>query len=124
LGITDDIDFPGFQLNVFAYMAKASLFVLSSRFEAFANTLVQAMACGTPVVSTDCPNGPRAILDDGKYGRLVPVGDWQMLAKAMVATLDNPTNPEFLIARGGEFSAESSIDQYMQLISEVNQHCN
>jgi len=71
---------PGFVSNPYKYMGKANVFVLSSIYEGFANVLVEALACGIPVVSTDCESGPREILDNGKYGKLVPVGDaekWQ-----------------------------------------------
>ena len=70
LGVAERIDLPGFQVNPFAYMSKARLMVHSSKYEGFPNVLVQAMACGTPVVSTDCDHGPREILEDGKWGRL------------------------------------------------------
>ena len=77
LGVSQKVDFPGFKVNPFAYMSRANLLVLSSRYEGFPNVLVQAMACGTPVVSTDCRSGPSEILEDCKWGQLVPVGDWQ-----------------------------------------------
>ena len=75
LGVTDDIALPGFVENPFAYMARASVFVLSSAWEGFGNVIAEALACGCPVVSTDCPSGPAEILEHGKYGPLVPVGD-------------------------------------------------
>ena len=73
--MADDVDLPGFVANPFAYMARASAFVLSSAFEGLPGALIQAMACGCPVVSTDCPSGPAEILDGGRFGALVPVGD-------------------------------------------------
>ncbi len=118
LGIADVVDLPGFHLNPFAYMAKASLFALSSVHEGFPNVLVQAMACGTPVVSTDCPHGPREILEDGKWGRLVPVGDWQSLAEAVLRTLGSPLSSDLLIVRAEAYSARASIDQFMELVSK------
>ena len=73
--LTDLIKFAGFIDNPYAYMAKADLFVLTSKWEGLANVLIEALACGCPVISTDCPGGPREILKDGEYGELVPVGN-------------------------------------------------
>ena len=84
LGIAEHVDLPGFRVNPFAYMSKARLMVHSSKYEGFPNVLVQAMACGTPVVSTDCDHGPREILEGGKWGRLVPVGDAEAMAEAIM----------------------------------------
>ena len=87
LGLERDVSLPGFVMNPFAYMTRASLFVLSSRWEGLPTVLIEALCCGTPVVSTDCPSGPREILRDGQYGHLVPVGDAEALAGAIEATL-------------------------------------
>ena len=94
LGIADDVAFLGFVDNPYAWMRQASLFVLSSAWEGFGNVLAEAMACGTPVVSTDCPNGPAEILENGTWGQLVPVGDAQALARAISETLDDDTHPD------------------------------
>lgn len=115
LGIEKDIDFPGFQLNPFAYMSKAQVFVLSSVWEGLPNALIQAMACGTPVVSTDCPSGPGEILDGG-LGRLVPVGNPEALADGILETLDNPVNREHLMHRAEAFNADVSISQYFGVV--------
>ena len=117
LGLSQHFDMPGFHLNPFAYMSKAKVFVLSSRYEGFANVLPEAMASGTPVVSTDCRSGPREILEDGKWGRLVPVGDWHAMAEAILDTLDNPIPSDHLISRASAFSAEASIDRYMEILT-------
>ncbi len=117
LGIAHAVDLPGFYLNPFAYMAKAQVFVLASLYEGFPNVLVQAMACGTPVVSTDCPSGPKEILEDGRYGCLVPVEDSYSLARAITETLDNPLKPDLLITRAKVYSAQASIDQYIKIIT-------
>jgi len=88
LGLTDDVRMPGFVGNPFAYMNKSAVFVLSSRWEGLPTVLIEALACGTPVVSTDCPSGPREILDGGRWGKLVPVDNAAALADAISSTLD------------------------------------
>ena len=117
LEIEHVVDFPGFHINPLAYMSKADVFVQSSAREGFVNVLVQAMACGTPVVSTDCPSSPSEILEGGKWGRLVPVNDPRSLAKAVLETLDNPVAPDLLIARANAYAAEASIDRYMDIMT-------
>lgn len=118
LGVAGDIDMPGFVDNPFAYLSKAGVFVLSSACEGFGNVLVEALLCGCPVVSTDCPGGPAEILENGKYGELVPVGDKCGLADAICRALDSPLNREFLRARGSEFSVEIAVDKYRRLLLE------
>ena len=113
LGLTRDVDMPGFAPNPFAYMARANLLALSSEWEGFAIVLTEALACGTPVVSTDCPSGPREILADGKFGRLVPVGDADALANAMEQTLDSPSSRDLLLGRAQDFSVERVADAYL-----------
>ena len=117
LGIEDRFDLPGFDVNPFRYMARASVFVLSSRYEGFPNVLAQAMACGTPVVSTDCRSGPREMLEDGRWGRLVPVGDWRAMAGAIEATLDDPMAAEALRERASVYSVEASVERYWRVVS-------
>ena len=113
------VDFPGFHVNPLPYMTRAGVFVLPSTYEGFPNALVQAMACGTPVVSTDCPSGPGEILEDGRWGRLVPVNDPGSLAAAIRETLDDPIRPDLLIARANAYSAEAAIDRYMEIVARV-----
>ena len=119
LRIADKVDLPGFQRNPFAWMARARVFVMSSLFEGAPNALVQAMACGTAVVSTDCPGGTREILGDGAWGALTPVGDHPALAAAISEALDNPMAADELIGRASDFSAESSINGYEDAITAV-----
>lgn len=119
LGIADRVDLPGFQRNPFAWMARARVFVLSSVVEGAPNVLVQAMACGTTVVSTDCPGGAREILGDGAWGALTPVGDHMALAAAISDAMDHPMSPAKLIGRASDFSAESSISAYADVIAGV-----
>lgn len=116
LGVVDDVALPGFVDNPPAYMARAAVFVLSSTWEGLPGVLIQALACGCPVVSTDCQSGPAEILASGEYGSLVPVGDDAALADAIVATLDGPTNRERLAQRGALFSADRSVEQHLQIL--------
>lgn len=111
LGVLDDIDLPGFAENPFSEMRAADLFVLSSRYEGLPGVLIQAMACGTPVVSTDCPSGPAEILESGKWGRLVPTGDAAALADAMRQALDEPQSPD-VRQRSQAFSQEVIVARY------------
>ena len=107
---------PGFVANPFAYMARAAVFALSSINEGLPGVLIQAMACGCPVVSTDCPSGPAEILAGGRYGRLVPPGDDAALAAAILATLDAPPAAMSLRARAGFFSVERAVAQYERVM--------
>lgn len=90
LDIVADVSLPGFVSNPYACLARAQLFVLSSRWEGSPNVLTEALALGIPVVATDCPSGPREILRDGYYGKLVPMNDDVALARAIEETLDRP----------------------------------
>ena len=119
LGVTADVALPGFVINPFPYMKRAAVLVLSSVYEGLPGVLIEAMACGCPVVSTDCPSGPAEILDRGAYGKLVPVGDATALADAIVATLDTPPDRDRLRTRAALFSEDDKIDQYLQVLQEA-----
>lgn len=93
LDLEAHVSLPGFVENPYAYLRQANLFVLSSRWEGLPTVLIEAMYCGTPVVSTDCPSGPREILADGRYGELVPMGDIASLTTAMQAGLAGAVPP-------------------------------
>ena len=116
LGVLDDVIFVGFQANPWPHYASADLFALSSDYEGYPLVLVEAMLSGLPVVSTDCESGPREILDGGKFGRLVPVGDEQALADAMQAELDHPTAAKALVKRAERLSGRSTADRYLELL--------
>ncbi len=116
LGIADRVDLHGYAANPHPYFARASLVALSSRWEGFGNVLVEAMAAGTPVVSTDCPGGPHEILDEGRFGRLVPVGDARALAAAILDTLDDPPSAESLVERAKDFSIEKITSSYVEVL--------
>lgn len=117
LGVERDVALLGFVKNPFAFMARSSAFVLSSAWEGLANVVIEAMACGCPVVSTDCPSGPAEILERGRYGPLVRVGDDAALARAIERTLDTPTPPDRLRARAADFSVDRSADEYLRVLS-------
>ena len=115
LDIEDAVELPGFVDNPFVYMKHAAVFILSSRWEGFGNVLIEAMACGTPVISADCPSGPAEILENGKWGRLVPVGDVEALARAMELTLDD-LNPPDVCMRAHDFKSEKAAGRYLRLL--------
>jgi glycosyltransferase involved in cell wall biosynthesis len=119
LGIAADVRLPGFVENPLAYMRRAAVFALSSIYEGFGNVVVEALACGCPVVSTDCPGGPAEILEQGRFGRLVPIGDAAALGAALLATITAPRDSEALVARARDFSAEAIADRYLDVLSRV-----
>ncbi len=119
LGLQEKVSLPGWTSNPYAFMSRASVFVLSSRYEGLGNVLIEAMACGCPCVSTNCPSGPAEILDDGRFGPLVPVGDDSAPAAAMERVLDSPPDRNTLLARAQEFSLDASINQYEHLILDL-----
>lgn len=123
LGVARDVSFPGYAANPYAWMSRASVLVLSSRWEGLPGVLIEAMACGCPVVSTDCPSGPSEILDHGTYGPLVPVGDADLLASAICKALDEPVDSGVLRTRAGFFSTDKAIDRYLEVLREDSGSC-
>jgi len=113
----DEVQMPGFVDNPYAYLARCALFVLSSRREGLPGSLIEAMACGAPVVSTDCPSGPVEILEKGRWGPLVSVGDEQGLAEAMAAMLDTPRGllPD-VRQRAKDFEQERAVEAYLNIL--------
>ena len=123
LGVAADLCLTGFVANPYAYMARARVFALSSAWEGFGNVLVEALACGCPVVSTDCPFGPAEILDGGRYGRLVPVGAFEAMADAMAELMASPPDPDLLRQRSSHFTVRRSVDGYLAaLFGEEPRH--
>lgn len=116
LGLAGRAALPGFADNPFSYMARADTFVLSSRFEGLPGALIQAMACGCKVVSTDCPSGPAEILRGGELAPLVPVGDVPALAAAISASLKRPAAPPALAARAHDFSEAHTLPGYLEVL--------
>lgn len=118
LGIGDDVSLPGFVANPYPSMAAADVFVLSSRWEGSPGVLIEAMSCGTPVIATDCPSGPRQILDGGRYGRLVRQSDPAALADALVDALDGhiPAPPR---ESWEPYEQHSSVEAYLDLLARA-----
>ena len=116
LGLTGQVDLPGYQPNPYTFLARASLFVLSSAWEGSPNILTEALALGVPVVSTDCPSGPSEILDGGRFGALVPVGNAEALGAAMATTLDGPLPPDTLRSAVSEYEQARSARRYLEVL--------
>ena len=119
LGIQDDIYLPGFVANPFPYMARSSVLVLSSEYEGLPGVLIQAMACGCPVISTDCPGGSAEILENGRLGALVQVRDDEAMAQAIASELDSPTPRGLLLNRAEDFSVEAAASTYLALLDKT-----
>ena len=116
-GLEARVDMPGHVADVLPYMARADLFVMSSRWEGFPLALVEALGSGVPVVSTHCPGGPGDILEGGRLGGLVSPGDPEALARAMAAALDAPGDPTVRMAAAQRYSAARAAARYLALAS-------
>jgi glycosyltransferase involved in cell wall biosynthesis len=114
LAVDDAVSMPGFVANPYAYMARSALFVLSSDWEGSPNVLTEALAVGTPVVSTDCPSGPREILQEGRFGALVPVGNEYALSAAMLKTLAAPGERCWLQQAVQDYTLAGSSAAYLR----------
>lgn len=118
LGVAGDVSLPGFCANPYPAMSAADVFALSSRWEGSPGALIEAISCGTPAVATDCPSGPRQILDGGRYGALVPVGDAAAMAAALVAALEGrvprPPRESWL-----PYEQERVVTSYLEVLLQV-----
>ena len=121
LGIAADVRLIGFQSNPLPYIRRAAALVLSSRYEGLGNVLIEALGCGTPVISTDCPFGPSEILQHGRFGRLVPVADPAALADAMAEPHRRLWPAMILMARAGDFTAAAAAGRYMTLFRSLSE---
>jgi glycosyltransferase involved in cell wall biosynthesis len=121
LDIKDSVHFLGFKENPFKYIARADIFVLSSLWEGLPTALIEAMACGTPVVSTDCPSGPKEILENGKHGKLVKTENVGSLADGIVDLLkDKDLQEKYKEAgrrRAQDFSVDKIIKEYEEFLN-------
>jgi glycosyltransferase involved in cell wall biosynthesis len=118
LHIREFVDLPGYVSNPYSYLKSADLFVLSSITEGLPTVLIEALYCGVPVVSTDCPSGPSEILKDGEYGRLVPVKEENLMAEAIIESLDDKVDQNNLRKRALDFTLEVAVKKYRMLIEE------
>jgi glycosyltransferase involved in cell wall biosynthesis len=122
LGLTEKVSLLGFQKNPYPFLSKAGVFVLSSRYEGLPMVILEAMACGIPVISMDCKSGPREILQDGRCGTLIPVGDEVALSEGILKLLKDGALQEKLSKLGKErakdFSVDKIIKQYESVIYE------
>lgn len=119
LDVHADVAMPGFVDNPFKYMSRAAVLVQSSEYEGLPGVLIQALACGCPVVSTNCPGGAAEILENGQYGALVPVGDDQSLARAIETALDDPPRKAMLLERAEQFSVDAATSTYLGLLDTL-----
>jgi glycosyltransferase involved in cell wall biosynthesis len=124
LDLTHAVDFPGFRGNALPFFRAADAFLLSSRCEGFGNVIVEALGCGTPVISTDCKYGPAEILDRGRYGVLVEAGNPAAMAEAMdqVATLREQFPSDLLRRRAAEFNYATCASRYMAMFEALAPH--
>jgi len=111
-----DVLLAGVLVDPFPWLARASVFVSSSRWEGLPNALLEALACGTPVVATDCNYGPREILEHGRFGTLVPVGDVDQMARAIVETINNPPNEKMFEHALSRFQPEKIAREYLEVL--------
>lgn len=114
LNLEENVAFLGFQSNPFAWMKSSTIFALSSRWEGLPGVLLEALVCCAQIVSTDCPTGPNEILESGRWGKLVPVGDPEAMARALISAMDD-TPPIDSRSRADEFGLSVSVDRYEQL---------
>lgn len=120
LGLDEVVSMPGRQPTIAPWMARADLYVLSSRREGLPTVLIESLASGLPVVSTRCPSGPEEILENGRHGTLMDVGDVEALAQAILAQLREPASAEQreqLRRRAAEFSLDRALDRYLEVLS-------
>ncbi len=114
LGVADGVALPGFEPNPYPYMAHAAVFAFTSLWEGLGFVIIEALAVGTPVVATDCPSGPREILQDGRYGELAPVGDVAAIAAGIEKALSERPDREYLQQGALPYEIEASTTAYLR----------
>ena len=119
LGLAADVALPGYSANPYPAMRRAAVYAMSSRFEGLPTVLVEALFCGVPIVSTDCPSGPQEILAGGRFGRLVPVGDVDALAAGLLAGVDGQIEPPPPCS-WEPYRVDAAVDRYLELLDGVS----
>jgi glycosyltransferase involved in cell wall biosynthesis len=119
LGISNQVDFAGFQSNPFSWMRLCDVYVMSSSWEGLPGVLLEALASGASVISTDCPTGPSEILEQGRWGHLVPVGDADAMAQKIIFTLNETKHVESF-SRAEEFAPQKIVSQYLDLFVKIS----
>ena len=119
LGLRDDVALPGYQPAVPAFMARAAVFVLSSAWEGLPTVLIEALALSRRIVSTDCPSGPREILQHGRLGRLVPMRDPEALGEAILTSLDHP-GTRASDAALEPYTEQTAVELYLRAVSSIH----
>jgi glycosyltransferase involved in cell wall biosynthesis len=117
LGVAEDVALLGFIEQPYAYIAHASVLAFTSLWEGLGFVPIEALALGTPVVATDCPSGPREILQDGRYGALITTGDAAALATALAQTLDNPLPDQILREAARPYAISAATDAYLRAMN-------
>lgn len=120
LGLQASVSLPGFVDNPYAYMARASAYVLSSVWEGMPNAAIEAMVLGTPVIATDCETGPFEVLDGGKCGRLVAVGDTRAMADSILDVITQPHSKQPSAEWLEQFSLDDCVNKYLHLLQRGN----
>ena len=118
-GLSQRVVFTGQIDDPFVWMRKARVAVCSSIYEGLGNTIIEALACGTPVVSTDCPYGPREILQGGRYGILTPVGDATAMAAAIAAALESEPDRRSLMRRSLNYTVEHAVARFLEIVTDL-----
>lgn len=113
-GLSQFVKLVEFQSNIYPYYENADVFALTSEWEGFGNVLVEALSVGLPVVSTNCPGGPKMILENGKYGTLVPLGDNKSYVDALLKALEYPSKSQDSIEYAKRFTVESVAEEYLK----------
>jgi len=119
-GLSEVVRIIEFQKNIYPYYENADVFALTSEWEGFGNVLVEALSVGLPIVSTNCPGGPKMVLENGKYGELVPLGDKKAYVKALLAALENPIKRRESINYALHYSVEKVAREYLKVMDITN----